>query len=62
MKRQCVSTPLALLAASLRKKASEPSSAGQKHNSNFYFVSGSYSANTHNSSDCVVLWVLYGFG
>lgn len=40
LKWQRVSTPMALLAASLRKNASKPSSAGQKHNSNFYFVDG----------------------
>lgn len=40
MKWHCVSTPMALLAAGLRKNASKPSSAGQKHNSNFYFVDG----------------------
>lgn len=61
MKWQCVSTPMELLAACLRKKTSKLSSAGQKHNSNFYFVGGWYSANILNSCDWEVLCVLHGF-
>lgn len=39
----------------IEKKASKPSGVGQKHNSNFYCVSGWYSANILNSCDCGAL-------
>lgn len=63
MKWQCVSThPCAnCWQFALEKKTSKLSSAGQKHNSNFYFVGGWYSANILTSCDWEVLWVLHCF-